>query len=127
MCIRDSYEADHIIIATGAKPVIPDIPGAMLPGVLTSDRLLASDTWNYDRLTIIGGGVIGVEFATIFQALCSHVTIIESREHLLGPMDNEVSEVLEEELRRKGISVQCEARVLEIRGEEQGLVCVRCV
>ena len=68
--------------------------------------------------------MIGVEFATIFQALCSHVTIIESREHLLGPMDNEVSEVLEEELRRKGISVQCEARVLEIRGEEQGLVCV---
>ena len=121
---KDYYEADHIIIATGAKPVIPDIPGAMLPGVLTSDRLLASDTWNYDRLTIIGGGVIGVEFATIFQALCSHVTIIESREHLLGPMDNEVSEVLEEELRRKGISVQCEARVLEIRGEEQGLVCV---
>ena len=121
---KDYYEADHIIIATGAKPVIPDIPGAMLPGVLTSDRLLASDTWNYDRLTIIGGGVIGVEFATIFQALCSHVTIIESREHLLGPMDNEVSEVLENELRRKGIAVQCEAKVLEIREEEQGLICV---
>lgn len=121
---KDYYEADHIVIATGAKPWIPDIPGVHLAGVLTSDRILASDTWNYDRLTIIGGGVIGVEFATIFQALCSHVTIIESREHLLGPMDSEVSEALEAELGRKGISVYCRAKVKEIREEDgQGLVC----
>lgn len=122
---KDYYEADHIIIATGAKPVIPPIPGVNLGGVLTSDRLLASDTWNYDRLTIIGGGVIGVEFATIFKALCSNVTIIESQEHLLGPMDSEVSEALEAELKRKGITVHCRANVKEIREEKgQGLLCV---
>lgn len=121
---KDYLEADHIIIATGAKPVNLHIPGSDLPGVLTSDRLLASDTWNYDRLTIIGGGVIGVEFATVFQALCSHVTILESKEHLLGPMDSEVSEALEEELKRKGISLFCNAVVKEIREDEgQGLVC----
>ncbi|WP_077611624.1 dihydrolipoyl dehydrogenase [Clostridium sp. Marseille-P2415] len=122
---KDYYEADHIIIATGARPVTLKIPGADLPGVLTSDRLLASDTWNYDRLTIIGGGVIGVEFATVFNALCSHVTILESKEHLLGPMDSEVSQALQEELSRKGITIYCNTRVKEIREElNQGLVCV---
>ena len=122
---KDYYEADNIVIATGARPVMLKIPGADLPGVLTSDRLLASDTWNYDRLTIIGGGVIGVEFATIFSALCSHVTILESKAHLLGPMDSEVSQALEEELRRRGIAIYCRAKVKEIREEpNQGLVCI---
>ncbi len=122
---KDYYEADHIVIATGASPVMPNIPGADLPGVLTSDRILASDTWNYDRLTIIGGGVIGVEFATIFSGLCSHVTILEREEHLLGPMDSEVSHALEEILTRKGIVIHCRASVKEIREEQnQGLVCV---
>lgn len=122
---KDYYEADHIIIATGAKPAVLPIPGSDLPGVLTSDRILAADTWNFDRLTIIGGGVIGVEFATIFQGLCSHVSMIESQEHLLGPMDNEVTEALEQELKSKGIRVYCGASMKEIREEPgQGLVCV---
>lgn len=122
---RDYYEGEHVILATGAAPVALSIPGANLPGVLTSDRVLASEVWNYDRLTIIGGGVIGVEFASIFHSLCSHVTILESREHLLGPMDREVSMALEEELERKGISVFCRAKVKEIREEEgQGLNCI---
>lgn len=122
---KDYYEADHIIIATGAKPAVLPIPGSNLPGVLTSDRILVADTWNFDRLTIIGGGVIGVEFATIFQGLCSHVSMIESQEHLLGPMDNEVTEALEQELKSKGIRVYCGASMKEIREEPgQGLVCV---
>ncbi|MFT4107759.1 MAG: dihydrolipoyl dehydrogenase [Lacrimispora sp.] len=122
---KDYYEADNIIIATGAKPVVPNIPGADLPGVLTSDRLLTSEVWNYDRLTIIGGGVIGVEFATIFNALCSNVTILERGRHLLDPMDGEVSQALEGELRRKGISVFCNTVIKEIREDaNQGLVCV---
>ncbi len=118
---RDYFEGKNIIIATGAKPLIPDIPGIELPGVVTSDQILASRNWNYDRLTIVGGGVIGVEFATIFNSLCSKVTIIEQGETLLGPMDKEVSRELEEELRRRGIAVYCGARVKEI---QEGLVCV---
>ena len=121
---KDYYTAEHIIIATGAKSVIPDIPGINLPGVLTSDRLLASDTWNYDRLTIIGGGVIGVEFATIFSALCSHVTILEREANLLGPMDTEVSLALEEELRQRGIAIHCHANLKEIKEADHGLACL---
>lgn len=122
---KDFYSADHLIIATGAKCAIPDIPGVDLPGVLTSERLLASDTWNYDRLLVIGGGVIGVEFATIFSALCSNVTILEQKDHLLGPMDLEVSQALEEELKHRGITVHCLANIKEIKEEEEhGLACV---
>lgn len=119
---KDYYEASHIIIATGASPMMLDIPGMDLPGVWTSDRLLASDAWNFDRLTIVGGGVIGVEFATIFNSLCSNVTIIEKGSHLLGPMDPEVSEALEKELVRKGIHVYCNASLKEIT-DDGGLTC----
>lgn len=114
--------ADNIIIATGAKAVIPEIPGIDLPGVINSDRLLAASNWSFDRVVILGGGVIGVEFATIFQALCSKVTIVEKGSHLLGPMDGEVAVALEEQLRAKGITICCNATIEEISREE-GLTC----
>ena len=96
---RDYYRGENIIIATGASAEILPIPGAELSGVFTSSRLLAADIWNFDRLTIIGGGVIGVEFATIFNALCSKVTIIEKGPHLLGPMDEVVAKALEKKIK----------------------------
>lgn len=114
--------ADNIIIATGAKAAMPNIPGIELPGVINSDRLLAATNWSFDRIVILGGGVIGVEFATIFQALCSKVTIVEKGPHLLGPMDNEVAVALEEQLRAKGIAIHCNATIEEITREE-GLTC----
>ena len=61
---KEFFQADRIIIATGARPVKPEIPGIDLPGVGNSDRLLSAPSWNYDRVVIMGGGVIGVEFAT---------------------------------------------------------------
>lgn len=120
---RDFLQADHVIIATGAVSAMPDIPGIDLPGVINSDRLLSAQAWNYDRVVIMGGGVIGVEFATIFQALCSKVTIVEKGPHLLGPMDEEVGLALERQLKKKGISVFCNSTVEEIR-EEDGLTCL---
>ena len=119
---REYLHADHIIIATGAKPMLPEIPGIHLPGVINSDRLLAAQSWNFDRIVIIGGGVIGVEFASIFQALCSSVVIVERGPHLLGPMDTEVAFALEEQLQDKGITVHCSS-VIEQIVEEDGLVC----
>lgn len=118
---KEFYQGKWIIIATGAKPMIPKIPGIDLSGVWSSDRLLAAKNWNFDRLTIIGGGVIGVEFATIFNGLCSNVTIIEKSSHLLGPMDQEISKELEKVLVSKGITVYCDAQ-LEKLEEEGGLM-----
>lgn len=119
---REYFRARNIIIATGAKPVMPKIPGIELPGIINSDRLLAVPNWNYDRIVILGGGVIGVEFATIFQALCSKVTIVEKGSHLLGPMDVEVAAALEKQLVQKGISIHCNTTIEEITRDE-GLNC----
>lgn len=119
---KEYYQAKHIIIATGAQARMPDVPGVDLEGVWNSDRLLAADSWNFDRITIVGGGVIGVEMATIFNSLCSKVTIIEQGSQLLGPMDREVAAALEEELTYKGIRVLCNATLKEIT-QDDGLVC----
>ncbi|MDD3253774.1 MAG: dihydrolipoyl dehydrogenase [Lachnospiraceae bacterium] len=119
---REYFQGKQIILATGAKAIMPEIPGIHQPGIINSDRLLAVTNWNYDRVVILGGGVIGVEFATIFQALCAKVTIIEKGPHLLGPMDREVSAALEKQLTKKGISIHCNTTVEEISREE-GLIC----
>ena len=120
---KEYLQAGHIIIATGAGPRMPDIPGIDLEGVYSSDRLLAADRWKFDRLTIVGGGVIGVEMATIFSSLCSKVTIVEQGSHLLGPMDRDVAKALEKQLTDKGIKVWCDASVAEITRGDDGPVC----
>lgn len=120
---KEYFQAKHIIIATGAKARKPDIPGIDLAGVYNSDGLLAADSWKFDRIAIVGGGVIGVEMATIFNSLCSKVSIIEQGSHLLGPMDQDVAKVLEQELKDKGISVYCNTTVSRITERSDGLVC----
>ena len=75
-----------IIIATGSIPLIPKIPGINLEGVLTSDSIL--DFKEVPKsLAIIGGGVIGMEFASIFSALGSKVTVIEFLPSILSQVD----------------------------------------
>ena len=120
--VREYLQAGHIIIATGAAPVMPEFPGVRLPGVINSDQLLMSRKWSYDRVVILGGGVIGVEFATVFQALCSSVTVVEKGPHLLGPMDTEVAVALESQLAAKGINICCHSTIEKIE-EEEGLNC----
>lgn len=119
---REYYKGTYVLLAAGAEPVIPDIPGIHLPQVLTSREILKARDWKFDRLLIIGGGVIGVEVAAIFAALGSKVTLVEKTGRLLGPMDPEISDCLEESLRAKGIAVRCNASVMEIRERKDGRV-----
>lgn len=119
---KEFYQGKYILLSTGAKASVPPIPGSDLPGVVTSDRILSGKDWNYNRVVIIGGGVIGVEMATIFNNLCSQVTIIEKNDHLLGPMDDKVAGELEEILKAKGIQIYCDADQISIE-KEDGLIC----
>ena len=64
----ETYTAKNFIIATGSKPAVPPIPGADLPNVVTSDEMLDTDSCDYKELVIIGGGVIGVEMAGVYNA-----------------------------------------------------------
>ena len=74
---EQTIEAEQIILATGSEPAIVPVPGHNLPGVVTSDGVLAMDECP-ESVVIIGGGVIGVEFATVYGALGCEVTIVEA-------------------------------------------------
>lgn len=80
-----TLETDHIVLAVGGAPSIPPIPGSRLPGVYTSDSFLA-ELPEVKRLVIIGGGVIGVEFAEAYRAFGVEVTIVEMMPRLLPPL-----------------------------------------
>lgn len=117
------YEGKNILIATGAKAVYPDIPGMELPGVMTSEELLTANESQYERLAILGGGVIGLEIATAFNALGTEVTVIEAADRLLPKMDPEFSETLEEILEQRGIRIYKSA-MLESVKDRDGLCCI---
>lgn len=107
-------QGNHVILAAGSRPIIPDIPGIALPGVYTSRQILGEREWKFDSLTIIGGGIIGVEFATIFSELGAKVTLVEQQERLLAKQDELISGALKESLEAKGVEVLCGAVVESI-------------
>ena len=112
--------ASHIVLATGGAPSVPPIPGADLPGVYTSDSLL-SNLPEVKRLVIIGGGVIGVEFAEAYRAFGADVTVVEMMPRLLPPFDTDIARHLSALFRKKGIRVFTGAAVKRIDKTEGGL------
>ena len=117
-------KTENILIATGSRPSIPPIPGIGCPHVETSDTLLSKSDGIYERLVIIGGGVIGAEFASVFAALGSEVTIVEALPRLLPNMDKEIGQSLKMLFSKRGIKTLCGVSVREIREEGSGLRCV---
>lgn len=113
-------EADKIILATGSVPSVPPIPGADCEGVVTSDEILAL-TQLPESIVIVGGGVIGLEFAALFSGLGVQVTIIEMLPTLLPDMDRDIVRTLEKKMKRSGVSVVTNARVLEITRDGETL------
>lgn len=113
---------EHILIATGAKARRPDMPGIDLPGVMTSEELLTTEEKKYEKMVILGGGVIGLELATVFNALGTEVTVIEAGKRLLPKMDTEFSNALEEILLERGITIYKESTLKRIT-DGKGLTC----
>lgn len=118
--------AENLLIAAGSKPARLPIPGLELPGVVTSDELLTDAGNPIRRLTIIGGGVIGVEFATIYQALGCEVTILEAMDRILPGMDREISQNLTMILKKRGVKLITGARVQKVT-KEDSLCCTYTV
>lgn len=121
--------AAHILIATGSGPAIPPIPGADLEGVISSDHVLdgnrlgRDESDRYERLIIIGGGVIGMEMATVYSDLGSQVTVIEAMERILPGMDKEIAQNLKMILKKRGVEIHAASLVKEIVKTERGLLC----
>lgn len=113
----------RILIATGSVPALPPIPGRDLPGVMTSDQLLEKP-YIYDHLIIIGGGVIGMEFASLYTSLGKTVSVIESMDRILPSMDKELSQSLKMLMKKRGAQIHTGAQVEEIlSGPDQTLIC----
>lgn len=118
-----ALETKNILIAAGAAPVRPPIPGMELPGVMTSDEILEQSGTAYKKLTIIGGGVIGMEFAAIFNSLGCEVTVIEAADRILPSLDRELSQNLNMILKKRGVNIYPASMLELIEQRENGLAC----
>ncbi len=114
----ETISAERILIATGARPWVPDIPG--IEHAITSDE--AFDLLELpQRVAIIGGGFIACEFAGIFNGLGSEVSLLYRGDAVLRGFDHDVRRVVGEEMRKKGVELMLETDVESIRKTEQGL------
>lgn len=118
----ERHEAGDIIIATGSNPAIPPIPGIDCAGVVTSDELLGNGV-DCKRLIIIGGGVVGVEFAQIYHDLGCEVTIIEAAPRLLPSLERELGSGLAMAFKKRGIEVFPGAVVSGVERDGGELIC----
>lgn len=116
-------ETGKILVATGSVPARPPIEGLTLPGVITSDELLEGPAVDYKSLIIIGGGVIGMEFASAFSALGCEVTIIEATERILPTLDREIAQNLSMILKKRGIAIHTGCMVERISPCAESLCC----
>jgi len=110
---------ENLIIATGSSNDIPSIPGIHSPGILSSSTILDLDHIP-KSLAIIGGGVIGCEFATIFNSFGTQVTIIEMMPHILSMLDQDISIGIEESLSNDGVNIYTNHRVQEVIPKNNG-------
>lgn len=113
-----------IVIAAGAEPIVPDLPGLAEAGYLTSETLWQIETLP-ERLAILGGGPIGCELAQAFTRLGSQVTLVQRAERLLVREDDEVSAFVAARLAEEGVDVRVAHRALAVeRGPDgKALVC----
>ncbi len=116
--VSADYTCDDILVATGSVPARPPIPGLAL--ALTSDELLEGCDHLFRSIVIIGGGVIGIEFATFYADLGCEVTVIEGMDRLLPNLDRELGQNLALILKKQGVRVFTNAMVqsLEQSGED---------
>ncbi|MEA5595301.1 glutathione-disulfide reductase [Rivularia sp. UHCC 0363] len=111
--------ADKILIAVGARPFVPDIPG--IEYAITS-REMFHLPYLPKRLAIIGGGYIGVEFSSMMNALGCRVTVIDTSETILEGFDDDIRKSLQESLSQRGIKIINNSTATHIKHYEEGLL-----
>ena len=124
------FSYDRLLIATGVKPKIPDIPGTSLKRVFTltnlEDALRISEVLGpAQRVAIIGAGYVGLEMAESLHSLGKTIHIYEQEGHVLPGMDDDMARIIEYELQRFGVSLSTNAKVLALVGGETGVSGVK--
>ncbi len=121
----EQIRAPRILLASGSRPSLPPIPGIDLPGIVTSDELLEC-TEKIGSLLIVGGGVIGVEFASLYRSLGTEVTVVEALPQLLPNLDKEIAQSLKMLFKKRGITVHTGVRIEAFRQDKEGKLLAVC-
>lgn len=116
-CNGESYLGVNLLICTGSEAFVPPIPGIAEAGelILTNREILALKE-QPASLVIIGGGVIGMEFASFYNSLGTKVTVVEMLPEILGGLDFEISAMLRDIYTKKGITYHLNAKVVKVEG-----------
>jgi NADPH-dependent 2,4-dienoyl-CoA reductase/sulfur reductase-like enzyme len=127
---RGEFSYDRLLIATGVKPKLPDIPGTSLKNVFTltnfDDAMRIDDALrSAQRVAIVGAGYVGLEMAECLHSLGKTVYVYEREPHVLPGMDDDMAKIIEYELQRFGIGLSTSARVLALVGSDQSVSGVK--
>ena len=124
------YAAKNLLICTGSEAAVPPFPGLKEAGdVIVTNREILEMTERPEELVVIGGGVIGMEFAAFFSTLGTKVTVVEMLPKILGPLDDEISDMLQKQYEKKGVQFCLRCKVTGIEGntvvyeDPEGKVC----
>ena len=117
---ESTYTARNLLICTGSEAAIPPIPGLRegLGGVVVTNREILAMEEKPEELVVIGGGVIGMEFASFFNSIGTKVTVVEMLPKILGPMDDEISAMLQAQYAKKGVEFNLSCKVVAVEGNE---------
>ena len=113
---EETYEAARLLICTGSEAAVPPIPGLKDSSAVVTNREILQLSEIPEKLVVIGGGVIGMEFASFFNSIGTQVTVIEMLPKILGPMDNEISAMLQAQYAKKGVEFHLSCKVTGIEG-----------
>lgn len=115
-----SYSARNLLICTGSEAAVPPIPGLRegLGGAVVTNREILSLAEQPKELVVIGGGVIGMEFASFFNSIGTKVTVVEMLPKILGPLDDEISALLQAQYEKKGVEFHLSCKVVAVEGNE---------
>jgi dihydrolipoamide dehydrogenase len=116
-CNEQTYQAGKLLICIGSEAVIPPIHGISETRYWTSREALENKELP-DTLLVIGGGVIGIEFASFFNTLGIKVIVVEMLDEILAGMDRELAALLRDELTKKGIEFHLSTKVLAVGGNQ---------
>ncbi len=109
----ETHEADNVLLCTGSSPSVPPIPGIDSGHVVDSTGILNRETLP-DHLIIVGGGVIGCEFACMYASVGVPVTVLEAMPEICPNLDAEIASALRNELAKKGVSFMLNTKVESI-------------
>lgn len=115
-----ALDTRKVLIASGSKSSLPPIKGIDSPGVITSKEALDMDSVP-EKIVVIGGGVIGIEFAGIYEAFGSEVTVVEFMPKIIPAIDKEITDRLHKLLEKKNIKIMVGTKVEEIAKKGKGL------